>query len=128
MAYIKTRMKKRWQQNIFIFQTLANWKYIEQTFDSCGTFFWSCYKDNIKLSLCIHEGICQCGGTAPRIFNPSTRSEQVTSFTLQPLLTAGEELPISLSRRLGQPQNQSQNFGEEENLLLVPATEPQYLT
>jgi hypothetical protein len=62
------------------------------------------------------------------IFLTSASDGVSGQFHAPATLPAGRKLPVSLNRRLAQPQRQCGRFGEEKTLLLVLRTEPQYLT
>jgi hypothetical protein len=76
------------------------------------TGIWMARYKKVKLSLCFnwaprHEGVLESGGITPHILALGTRWKLVVSFTPRPLYPQGKSPWYPLDRRLGGPQNWS---------------------
>jgi hypothetical protein len=89
---------------------------------SCCKVWNTCASLNATRWLCV----CGSGGMVPRISSLRTRWRWVDSFVLWPLYPRGKIRRYPLDRRLGGPQNWSECFGEETNLLNLPRIKPWY--
>jgi hypothetical protein len=73
-----------------------------------------------------HDGVCGSRRIAPHIFNFCTRGSSVVIFTPRSLHPGGRA-PWYPLNSLSQRQSQLRRFGEDINLLLLPAVETRFL-